>query len=361
MHKGDKIGKYTIIKDFEVAGGMSKVSFAERSGKQYFIKEFLAPKFPIDGSPGSVATLNRKKERCNIFEAHHLKLNKAIETKCSIGGNLVFAVDFFRAGTAYYKVTEKIDISSLLTEDIAKLKFDRILIILKTVTHSLKILHDLGIVHGDLKPDNILIKQTTTGAYTTKLIDFDNSYFSSLPPEDSTEIVGTPEYYSPELGSFIKNSDSINKSDLTTKSDIFALGVIFTEYLTGKKPQFNLKYSSTWEAVSEGDVVEISGRYITDEIRVFILSMLQKKIEDRPSISQVFEKLSNKKTFSGEIVPSMLDRIITAAPPSVPELKGKGLEFKDGKKGEFRKEVANSKEETISKLKGKGLNIGSKK
>ncbi|MBK7637411.1 MAG: protein kinase [Saprospiraceae bacterium] len=154
---------------------------------------------------------------------------------------------FFRANTSYYKITEKIDIASLSTNDISKLSLDKILIIMKTVTHSLKILHELKIVHGDLKPDNILIKQTTTGGYTTKLIDFDNSYFSCEPPENTEEVVGTPEYYSPELAFYIKNGDSeSHRTQLTVQSDIFALGVIFCEYLIGHKPSFDKKYSYTW-------------------------------------------------------------------------------------------------------------------
>ena len=66
---------------------------------------------------------------------------------------------------------------------------------MKTVAHSLKILHDLKIVHGDLKPSNVLIKRTELG-YTTKLIDFDNAYIAGRPPPPE-EIVGTINYYSP--------------------------------------------------------------------------------------------------------------------------------------------------------------------
>ena len=69
--------------------------------------------------------------------------------------------------------------------------------LLKTVAHSLKILHDLRIVHSDLKPSNVLIKRTELG-YTTKLIDFDSSYIAGNPPPPE-EIVGTMNYYSPEL------------------------------------------------------------------------------------------------------------------------------------------------------------------
>ncbi|MBK7637412.1 MAG: hypothetical protein IPJ13_26340 [Saprospiraceae bacterium] len=45
MQKGDLIGGYEILKDFVVAGGMSKVSFARKGSVDYFIKEFLSPRF----------------------------------------------------------------------------------------------------------------------------------------------------------------------------------------------------------------------------------------------------------------------------------------------------------------------------
>lgn len=294
MRKGDIIGGYHILQDFIVAGGMSKISFAKRGDTEYFIKEFLSPRYPISGAPGSPASIARRQKRCDNFEAHHKKLNDAIGTKCAFGGNLVYAIDFFRAETSYYKVTEKIDVASLSPKDISKLPLEKILIILKTVTHSLKILHDLKIVHGDLKPDNILIKQTKTGGYTTKLIDFDNSYFSTEPPENTEEVVGTPEYYSPELATYIKTGETAeDRKNLTIQSDIFALGIIFTEYLTGEKPEILSKYKYSWEAINDNSTVNLNGGGRTTNLRDLILSMLQKDKNKRPTISEVFELLKN--------------------------------------------------------------------
>ena len=294
MHEGDIIGGYEILNDFIVAGGMSKISFAKRGSTEYFIKEFLSPKFPIPGSPGSPATIEKKRRNCKEFEEHHDKLNKEIAKKVAFGGNLVYAVDFFRANTSYYKVTEKIDITSFSTVDISKLALDKILIIMKTVTHSLKILHDLKIVHGDLKPDNILIKKTSTGGYTTKLIDFDNSYFSSKPPKNTEEVVGTPEYYSPELAFYIKAGETEeDRKKLTIQSDIFALGVIFCEYLTGNKPVFNKKYNYTWEAVNNSEVLSFKGGLKTKKLEILINRMLSSNNIKRPEISEVFEILKS--------------------------------------------------------------------
>ena len=72
MKKGDELigkkGTYTIKKDFEVTGGMSKVTFAVLDGKEYFLKEFLSPKYPISGNP---STIEKRIKKCIAFEMHH--------------------------------------------------------------------------------------------------------------------------------------------------------------------------------------------------------------------------------------------------------------------------------------------------
>lgn len=137
------------------------------------------------------------------------------------------------------------DVAGLEPGDVAALSFPAQLVLLKTVAHSLKILHDLNIVHSDLKPSNVLIKRTALG-YTTKPIDFDSSYLVGSPPPPE-EIVGTMNYYSPELVSYIQGR--VGATDLTESSDIFALGLIYAEYLTGALPAFDPAYHEAAIAV----------------------------------------------------------------------------------------------------------------
>lgn len=294
MKKGDIIQGYRILEDFRVAGGMSMVTFAERGGREYFIKEFLAPKYPTPESPGSEKIKEQKRKACDAFEKHHRKINDLIASKVSLGGNLVYAVSFFRDGASYYKVNEKIDTVGLSLKEISKLDLNKIIIIANSVCKSVGILHDLNIVHGDLKPDNILIKETSRNIYAGKLIDFDDSYFSTNPPEDRENIVGTPEYYSPELAAYIMDEDEeIEGSTLTLASDIFTLGIIFCEYFTGEKPITD-SLLPTWSAVVKGKTISFA-KSLKPEIEKLLRSMLALKAENRPSVKKIQNTLREIK------------------------------------------------------------------
>ena len=311
------INGYELTTEWKVVGGMSEVAFAKKGGKEWFIKKFISPKYPIAGSPGSERIKEQKRKNCIEFENRQKKLNDCIKSKCGLGGNLIYAVDFFRHETCYYKINEKIDVSSISIKEISRLNTKDILIILRSIVHSLRILHRENIVHGDLKPDNILIKMTGTGTYTAKLIDFDDSYFSECPPKDREQVVGTPEYYSPELFDYISDEDddmSLAKN-LTIKSDIFALGVIFTEYLTGEKPIIPSKYSGTYSAVKHGAVISFkSSSHMTIELKNLLFAMLDLNYKNRPSVDEIFDVLRGYKK---EALDKVVDDIVVVKFESV--------------------------------------------
>jgi serine/threonine protein kinase len=314
MKAGDVINGYTILEDFKVVGaGLSKWTFAERGGRQYFIKEFLSPTYPGDDAPGSEKIKAKKRARCAAFEAHHLGVQRALAPLSAYGGNLIVTLDFFRWGAKYYKVTEKVDAEGLSSADIAALGLRPQLVLMKTVAHSLKILHDLKIVHGDLKPSNVLIKRTELG-YTTKLIDFDSAYIAGWPPPPD-EIVGTINYYSPELLGYIQEA-GVPASDLGVSSDIFALGLIYTEYLTGAPPPFDVaRYHEPAVAIRNRESLRIPRDEIPTQLADLIDAMLAPEPVQRPTIGHVHATLMSMR-------PVMQDEV---APPPSGALRGKGL------------------------------------
>jgi serine/threonine protein kinase len=290
---GDVLNGYRLLEDFRVVGaGLSEWSFAERGGRIFFIKRFLSPTYPDDDAPGSERTKARKRQRCAAFEAHHRGIQAAMAPLTTYGGNLIATLDFFRIGAKYYKVTENVDVAGLQAHDVAALDFSSQLVLLKTVAHSLKILHDLHIVHSDLKPSNVLIKRTEMG-YTTKLIDFDSSYIVGKPPPPE-EIVGTMNYYSPELVRYIQ--ETAEPGDLTTASDIFALGLIYAEYLTGKVPSFNPAHHEPAIAVLHGEVLQPGPSRAPEPVTDLVGRMLQLDPAARPGVAEVHSTLMSLRS-----------------------------------------------------------------
>jgi serine/threonine protein kinase len=96
---------------------------------------------------------------------------------------------------------------------------------MKQIASALAQLHKLGILHRDLKPGNIMVRNDGSLA----LIDFGLAKRMRLEQEitGNGEIFGTPYYMSPEQG---------HADDVDERSDVYSLGVIFYEMLTSKKP-----------------------------------------------------------------------------------------------------------------------------
>jgi eukaryotic-like serine/threonine-protein kinase len=316
---GDVINGYRILEDFRVVGaGLSKWTFAAKDGREYFIKEFLSPTWPDEHAPGSAQTKMRKRRRCQAFERHHRRINEALAEISGVGGNLIVTLAFFRWGAKYYKVTEKVGAAGLEPADVAALPFPDQLVLLKTVAHSLRILHDRGIVHGDLKPSNVLIKRTELG-YTTKLIDFDNAYLAGEPPPPE-EIVGTMNYYAPELVGYIQETGT-SAAELTQKTDIFALGLIYTEYLTGTLPPFDPAHQYAGVAARAGEVLRLPPTTLSAPVVELVDRMLLADPAARPTIAEIHS------TLMGIRVPATTTAVLAGPPaPAAPSrLKGRGL------------------------------------
>jgi len=105
--------------------------------------------------------------------------------------------------------------------------------IMSQVAEGLAAAHEKGVVHRDLKPDNIFLVPNRDGTDRVKLLDFGISKIRTPSPDQSRlttdgSLLGTPYYMSPEQAQ--------GKSDIDHRADIYAYGVILYELLTGQVP-----------------------------------------------------------------------------------------------------------------------------
>lgn len=144
--------------------------------------------------------------------------------------NIVTVYDFGQAGDTFYIMMEYVD-GTDLRETIrhGRLQPDQALAIVPKICDALQYAHDEGIVHRDIKPENILIDQKGR----LKIADFG---LSKLLGDDSVElaltgthqVMGTIRYMAPE--------QMEGARDVDHRADIYSLGVVFYELLTGELP-----------------------------------------------------------------------------------------------------------------------------
>jgi serine/threonine protein kinase len=291
MKLGDEIAGYRIVSEPTNAnGGKCMWAFAEKDGNQFFLKRFLEPKRPRDGSTASAASRRIRLEVCQEFEDRHRSIMERLRPDARGGGNLVLARDFFYEGSTYYKVTDRIDTSSL--EKPQALEPRQKAVLLKTLALSLRLLHDIDVVHGDLKPLNVLIqKRDGVAFYSAKLIDFDDSYLSCRPPGREA-VAGDSLYGAPEWRRYVQGDESVQRDDLTTAVDVFALGLMTHYYLTGALPRHGDRYGSPADAVNAGEALDIDAR-ISDSMRGLIRAMTAAAPRNRPRMTTYLSALKD--------------------------------------------------------------------
>lgn len=278
---------YTLKTELKNANsGFSKWGFAEKNGKEYFVKELINPIYPLDNNAMSEDLLQKKREICMEFEERYKKFYEKINA--SSHGILVRINEFLRCGSHYYLITEKIEGDSVTTEEIALLSDEEKLLLFKTVAHGFYNLHSAGIVHFDTKPSNILLKKSRNGKIVAKIIDFDSGFIKDEVLKDK-EMGGDLTYFAPETFRAMCGEDV--KPD--EKADVFALGLVFHEYYCGNLPSYNTtEYEYPYEAVLNGDILKaddeipaLAGRLIT--------SMLDSEPAKRPSAEDIIKHLNS--------------------------------------------------------------------
>lgn len=177
-------------------------------------------------------------------------------TKFNAHKNIVNVYEYFEENNTAYIVMEFLDGQTLgeyMEENGGKLSLDRSLEIILHLCNALKDVHENGIIHRDISPDNVFMCSDST----IKLIDFGAARFSSEEAKNFT-IILKPGFAPPEQYEQV--------SDQGPKTDIYALGATLYYMVTGIKPDesTNRKIKDILEEPS--DVDKEIPQYISDSI-----------------------------------------------------------------------------------------------
>lgn len=291
----EKLGSYELTGHLSSQNsGYSVWGFGKKNGRDFFIKQFLSPKYPHNDTVSSAASLEKRKKRCLRFEQKKAALYKSINDNSD--GNAVRVEEFFRVESKYYISMRKIDALEWSVDTVAGLTDQEKRFLCAVIAHGIAGLHKGHVVHADLKHDNILFMKTSAGYVTAKIIDFDSGFLETDPPTEGEEIVGDQVYFSPEAcKTFMGESP-----ELTCKMDIFALGVLFHQYFTGALPGYDTSLGNyAGEAVARGGTATVSPEIIPD-VRALLERMLDADPHKRPTAMEVYATLTGKQPEEAE-------------------------------------------------------------
>lgn len=204
-------GRYRLVRAI-AAGAMGAVHEAEdvRDGTRVALK-LLKPDFHQD-----VAIRRRFRREASILQALvHPGVVRILDVGQDEGERSYMVMELLRGETLEARIQrERLTVLELRP-------------IALSITEALAAVHAHGVVHGDLKPANVFLPQGAP--FPVKLVDFGLSKIEGLERLTRTgELTGTPAYMAPEL--------LTGAGELDGRVDIYALGVVLYEALSGKLP-----------------------------------------------------------------------------------------------------------------------------
>src|SRR5256884_833490 len=215
---GDRIGRYKLLQQIG-EGGCGVVYMAEQEEP---VRRRVALKVIKLGMDTKSVIARFEAERQALALMDHPNIARVLDAGATETGRPYFVMELVRG----IKITEYCDQNKLSTDERLKL--------FTQVCHAIQHAHQKGIIHRDIKPSNILVT-LHDGMPVPKVIDFGIAKATQGRLTDQTlftafeQFMGTPAYMSPEQA-------EMSGLDIDTRSDIYALGVLLYELLTGQTP-----------------------------------------------------------------------------------------------------------------------------
>ncbi len=268
-----QLGKFRIIRQIG-KGGMADVFLAEdpQLGRTVAIK-VLPPQLAL--GEDWVARFNREvRATANLFHPNIVTVYDVGEQS----GIHFYAMEYLPNGDLKQRIEQGISVLQSL-------------VYLKQIAKALRYAHNKGFIHRDIKPENILFDEDDNAKLTD--LGIAKALNKNTQVTDAGVSIGTPRYISPEQA----QNDSLDG-----RSDIYSLGVVFYEMLTGEVPYDSDDPITTALAHINGPVPRLPPQFAL--YQQFLEAMMAKTKDDRFSdaddLIEAIELLENDHPFTLE-------------------------------------------------------------
>lgn len=215
---GTQIGPYKLLQQIG-EGGFGIVFMAEQMES---VRRRVALKVIKPGMDTRQVIARFEAERQALAMMDHPNIARVLDAGATESGRPYFVMELVRGSP----ITQYCDENNLPVRE----RLDLFTAVCQAIQHA----HTKGIIHRDIKPTNVLVTRQD-GRPIVKVIDF--GIAKALGPRltdktlltDFTQMIGTPLYMSPEQA-------ELSSNDIDTRSDIYSLGVLLYELLTGSTP-----------------------------------------------------------------------------------------------------------------------------
>jgi eukaryotic-like serine/threonine-protein kinase len=215
---GTVIGPYKLLQQIG-EGGFGVVYMAEQEKP---VRRMVALKIIKAGMDTASVIARFESERQALALMDHPNIAKVFDAGATESGRPYFVMELVRG----VPITDFCDSNHMTAEPRLRLFVD--------VCHAIQHAHHKGVIHRDIKPSNVLVT-LHDGVPVVKVIDFGVAKATVQKLTEKTlftafgQMVGTPAYMSPEQA-------EMSGLDIDTRTDVFALGVLLYELLTGTTP-----------------------------------------------------------------------------------------------------------------------------
>jgi hypothetical protein len=306
LASGDRVGPYRIDRVLG-AGGMGIVYLAEdtRLGRPVALKAL-----PDEATDDDTRRARLRREARAAASLVHPGI-ATVYALDEIAGRVYIAAEYLAGGT--------------LRDELANgpLPIVRALDTAIGLADALDAAHRQGVVHRDVKPENIM--RDATGA--TRIVDFGLARMAdatgrALAPTLGDAAFGTPAYMAPE---------QIRAEPTDARTDIFAAGVVLFELATGRTPFSGVDAAATMAIILEREPVRLRDAApaawpvpVVDALDRLISACLQKAPADRlSSAAELADGLRHVRAALDSGDTRALDRIASAPPPSATEAEAR--------------------------------------